>query len=622
MAIEPQVQWTTAPPLWEEYAADPAKHTAFRQPAILRFASDDFMDEFMAVANYAPQRLGEWRVEPETWRDPAPIPKPPVPVPPFLQALNQARLEAGTLAPVRTAPVIAPAPAGTPLKLFQPAHGRFYMITASLVCRIPGLPDRIVDTSSDERVTFVVRRLYPKTPGQVPAQFNLTTCDEYAFVDGKWQKVTDAVLTTGDTLIPGEEQLPLSGASYLQADGHLRRLLTGLIPVGKRENYFGAPTSDTAASTDAQIDPREPLFQSQVFAPWQAILDLADRSAQIVTDAATDPDADPSDVEDYEDGIRDQIQTMSWYVLLDLADFLKKYVTQVWDVISGSATESSLSGNDAAQALYDALDDASYTPDGGDAMTLTEALAEVDDASARGKLETATGLYVEGSADWPDFLFQLSGDNVRTLIEPSGGDDDIGMLVKAAVKDAAPPQRTPPIPLAAQMSKNERQIGWFVIRCIYERPRCIPVILPVVSKATEPFQMAAFFDPDAPARPIRIPMPIDTTPAGLRKFDKNTAIMLSDALCGQVKRAQGMSLGDLVLSVLPWPLHKDLPSGDSGPCEDGGINIGMICSLSIPIITICALILLLIIVNLFDIIFRWIPFFISCFPLPKFNAKE
>jgi hypothetical protein len=48
----------------------------------------------------------------------------------------------------------------------------------------------------------------------------------------------------------------------------------------------------------------------------------------------------------------------------------------------------------------------------------------------------------------------------------------------------------------------------------------------------------------------------------------------------------------------------------------------MICSLSIPIITICALILLMMIVLVLDVIFKWIPWFIVCFPLPGFKAKK
>ena len=164
--------------------------------------------------------------------------------------------------------------------------------------------------------------------------------------------------------------------------------------------------------------------------------------------------------------------------------------------------------------------------------------------------------------------------------------------------------------------------GWYAIRCVFERPECGPIDPPVLSDPSQAFQMAGFFDPDAPARPIRIALPIDTSPGGLRKFDKNTAFMISDMLCGQINRVKGITLGDLVLSVLPWPFHKDLPVGDGGPCQKGGLEIGMMCSLSIPIITICALLLLMIIVFLLDFIFRWIPFFIFCFPLPKFKSKD
>ena len=97
---------------------------------------------------------------------------------------------------------------------------------------------------------------------------------------------------------------------------------------------------------------------------------------------------------------------------------------------------------------------------------------------------------------------------------------------------------------------------------------------------------------------------------------------MSDMLCGQVNRMKGITLGDLVLSVLPWPLHKDLSVPDGGPCGSSGLQLGMICSLSIPIITICALLLLIIIVFLLDFIFRWIPFFLICFPLPRFSAGK
>jgi hypothetical protein len=72
--------------------------------------------------------------------------------------------------------------------------------------------------------------------------------------------------------------------------------------------------------------------------------------------------------------------------------------------------------------------------------------------------------------------------------------------------------------------------------------------------------------------------------------------------------------------VLPWPLHKDLDGGSSA-CQADGASVGMICSLSIPIITICALIILIIMVTLLDMIFKWLPYLIFCFPLPKFSGK-
>jgi hypothetical protein len=85
---------------------------------------------------------------------------------------------------------------------------------------------------------------------------------------------------------------------------------------------------------------------------------------------------------------------------------------------------------------------------------------------------------------------------------------------------------------------------------------------------------------------------------------------------------KGLTFADLVLSVLPWPLHKDLPVGDTGPCTANNLSLGMICSLSIPIITLCALFLLMIMISLLDFIFRWMPYFIICFPVPGLKAKK
>jgi hypothetical protein len=302
-------------------------------------------------------------------------------------------------------------------------------------------------------------------------------------------------------------------------------------------------------------------------------------------------------------------------------------------------------------SLRDALAKFGAAPDG-----LNTALEQ--------RLETVDRSYNRYSADsralWPDFLFpladpdapnpdptappkvaplppvvdlaslsseeqsELSLDDNPAPDDPLERLDKLTVLVLRALRDdAAEPAPAPAVPIAA-IAPADALDGWFVIRCVYERPACEPLHGEVMSDPTEPFQMAGFFDPDAPARPIRIGLPIDTTPAGLRKFDKNTAFLISDTLCGQLGRLKGLTLGDLVLSVLPWPFHKDLPSLEleGEPCKSGGVSLGMICSLSIPIVTICALILLIIMVALFDFLFKWLPYFIICFPLPGLKAKK
>lgn len=56
----------------------------------------------------------------------------------------------------------------------------------------------------------------------------------------------------------------------------------------------------------------------------------------------------------------------------------------------------------------------------------------------------------------------------------------------------------------------------------------------------------------------------------------------------------------------------------AGKAEKGSeLGLGWICSFSIPIITICAFIVLNIILHLLEIIFHWLPFVKICLPIPR-----
>jgi hypothetical protein len=340
-----------------------------------------------------------------------------------------------------------------------------------------------------------------------------------------------------------------------------------------------------------------------------------------------------------------------------LAGSLNDPERRLFDALENTRIQDGLAATLRRDAELNAIDDNEIYGEGAVPGSLREALARF--GSGVDGINTALETELDridipynrhdapSRAQWPPFLFPLAdpdrpGDaplpplsslgpltteeaGELTLDAQPGVDDPLerldalAVLVLRALRDDDPnPAPQPAVPAAAIAPANALE-GWFVIRCVLEQPACEPLHSGVVSPPTERFQMAGFFDPDAPARPIRIGLPIDTTPAGLRKFDRNTAFVISDTLCGQIQRLKGLTLGDLVLSVLPWPFHKALPDLQSGK---GVCDTGMICSLSIPIVTICALILLIIMVTLFDFIFRWLPYFIFCFPVPGLKAKK
>ena len=685
-----QVQWAAPAPLWPlaAGAGDIAlRRNVLRKPSILRFASDSFMEEFIKLLETDPARLPELVATPETWRGPTAAAAPVKPAPLFARSLNRLGLTAARkngLAPAISTSkgatsLLSPAAiteTSEKLKLYQPAHQRYYLVASSLVCGRAGLPDRAINPAKQETVTYVVRRMFPPGPLNINTPlplFNAATWEEYAFVStptgNRWRRISRQAQLNGGVLVEGEEQLPLFAMNFSEDDGRNRRLMAGLIPVGKREAYMGAGFQKQTGDPEPVVtpqpasDPRMVLFWSQVTEPWKKLLEQADSGSKLNKGSKIpdDPDADPPDEVDLSpentakvaQGIREEIQTGSWYILLDFATLLEKQTPRVWRLLKGQQPPPgeppfTAAENDLVNAITNTVfsltadqkiafvTDTDYEP-ADIKNSLKDALIAVKNVTTENNLEAIKTSYIRTAADplWPNFLFPLADPllpgPVPNLPINSAPDDSAVELQRkridafaAKIAAALPAQFKAPVPanpLVSQQPMDMRE-GWFAIRCVFTRPECGPIDPPLLSEPTTPFQMAGFFDPDAPARPIRIALPLDTSPAGLRKFDKNTAFMISDMLCGQIDRLKGLSLGDLVLSVLPWPLKKDLSVPDGGPCKsDSGMEIGMVCSLSIPIITICALLLLMIIVNLLNIIFRWLPFFLFCFPLPKLKAK-
>ena len=625
---EGHVEWTVPAPLWPLNGdpQDAENRRRFRTPAILRFSSDSFMDEFLHLLNADPHRLNEFVATPETWTSPAI--EPVAPKGGMTLVLTRARQAAVKKLQARGTRVIGQLPSATPgkvLKLYQPAHGRFYLVSTCLVCRMLGLPDRRIDAGAQERPTFVLRLLHPNASAD-PQNPDPRDCDELALVNGAWQGATDP--TTFQT---GEEQHPLAPAVYTEDDNRQRRVLIGMIPVGDRERLLQAEQLPKTPAPPSPLPPlvegppavsangtTQMLLKSQVIGPIRNLELLAKDSFSAAT-ALTVPagQADPMLAV-----ANNRIQEISFYILLDLAKWFETYIPNLSNVIQGTA-DPNTTLSFAEQTVWSTLSQTSFTQPQAPFSSTTLASALQQAYTDEKTLEKVTTTYQPGATDWPSFTFQFytpTTSGVRGLtpaLDRATFETQIVQALPNTNQNPLLPTRS-----AAQAYANPQGPVWFTIRCVLERPNCGPLAPPLVSEPTLAFQLAAFFDPDAPSRPIRIGLPVDTTPAGLRKFDKNTAFIMSDTLCGQVAKMNGMSFADLIMSVLPFPLHKDLSTGDMTPCGSGSTSFGMVCSFSIPIITIVALILLIIFVKLLDIIFFWMPFFQICLPLPNFSAKE
>lgn len=731
-----KVRWLGPLPIWARpgpVGLRLSDNARAAQPAILRFDHDEFMQEFITTLTTEPQRLGEWVAQPETWRAPMASPKatavasqpaskvaflydktrtqtaakkPLLPTAINLQPLKKQFMKKGPALPAFDDEQL-------PLKLYQSGQKRHYLVTASLISEEPGLPDCEPELRRQEKASFVIRRLLPPETNANEANEGapLDQWDEYAFVPGprgnSWRRIGSHNASATRTLITGEERLPMFPITFKNSCGGNRRLLSGSIPVSRREQWVGAGLGEDASSTIATTSGGRSLagflFQTDVAAPWKLLLEQAEfkKSAadKIFTNFSSNATALANDRKKLMRTSRDEIQTGSWYVLLDFAHFLQSHLPDIWQVLTGTKAAATL--DDGEQKFLAVLqntllswqlafrlitgkpetDPRTQAENGLSAVLQYNALAAVStppwwlsldaaqlagaastpSASAHYKytqikwsladalvaaatadagleaVDTTLIRFSEGGAplaidsNWPDFLFPLADPDLdpptlavaaTELTGLSGLDrKQTAVDVLAEMVEALLPAGQSADELIDTVPVGDPRDVWFVVRCVYERPNCGPLFTTLVSAPTQRFQMAPFFDPDAPARPVRIPMPLDISPAGLRKYQKNTGFVISDMLCGKIKGIRKMTFADLVLSVLPWPFHKDLPEPGSGTCKEGGNGFGMICSLSIPIVTLCALILMMIIVALFDLFFRWIPYLFVCLPIPGLKGK-
>jgi hypothetical protein len=549
-----QVQWLTPSPLWGQLSTA-QDLTAYRRPAILRFATDTFMNDFQTMLKQSPKSLGDYVAQGENWQNPS----------------------AGLAST-----------SSLPLKLFQPVQARFYLIASSLTCRMPGLPDHTVNRSQGESVAFVVRQLRPNAGFGVAdtAVYDPTKCTEYAWTlpttpggQAGWTQVpqtTPPVPTT--SLMPNEELLPLAPAQA-GSNGTSRRILTGLIPASRRQQYVSAQTLSNGNTANGNgsagngngtpQDPRADLFNRQVVTPWCLLVDWWNQSQ-------TDRAAASATVQGYYTQSAEQSSAL---ILADFASFLSQWIPDVWAAMEDSSKVGAL--NIAELALYNTLG-----------------------AALRQAILNANQFDPEFESAAPGATFPPAGYTTYSLADPANAIDATTLL--APVTAALPPLSSvsqPPAPQPVpQKPSNATGNYYFIVRCVYVRPKCPSN---VISPPSQPFQLASYFDSDAPARRIQVALPLDTSAASFRKYDKGVSFLMSDELRNQMSRVASL---------------QDLSNGNIGSA--GSVTLGWICSFSIPIITICAMILLFVIVIALNLVFFWLPFFRICLPVPGLKGKN
>lgn len=118
------------------------------------------------------------------------------------------------------------------------------------------------------------------------------------------------------------------------------------------------------------------------------------------------------------------------------------------------------------------------------------------------------------------------------------------------------------------------------------------------SEPSRPFTIAPWFDfGDRP--PTRIALPDASDRAALRRLKPNVAFAVPEEVMRVLRAAK---LDQLV---------------DGTAAKGSGLRFDWICGFNIPIITLCAFIVLSIFLALLNILFFWLPFVRICLPLPR-----
>ena len=482
-----------------------------------------------------------------------------------------------------------------------PLHRAFHLVCCEVVCEQFGRP--ALDPQRITSAGFVIRRVGQSNEqawmvedgealGWQTASSELRDPDVYRRLcaNGVLHKRSDQPAYTG------EEVHPLHPLTTVDEKGKRHTLLFGFVPLGgfyyRRDssNAFDETSTDAIINADAEtlswpFGYRKPL-------------------SQVWLDSHTRPVNKGKPDKAFFQLLR---LLVNRYHLgesdLENNDALEKKCAQLWfyDENRFSAQLKKQRFNDTSLTLYQSHRKSSFIAYLRDCFAkkadnpLVQWLIEHDDKINKAEgidnfsnfsaLPNAAG---KGTLDWTLFIDESDAQEIRQLLGQRLRDQALAQV------------REIPLPKFSQDADDTYQIIPFV-RSLNDQGKEQIQWAETATRSVQ-FRVAAPFDPEA-SRPSLIQMP---SLADLRRGMAKGASMITPAdtfnLMDKLKLNKGAS-------------EDVVPDDKPGP----GIGIQWICSFSLPVITLVAMILLMIMITLLNIVFFWLPWVRICLPFPKIN---
>lgn len=504
-----------------------------------------------------------------------------------------------------------------------PMHKSFYLVSCEIVCDRFGRP--ALDPQQIASAGFVIRRVgkkskverswmleddralgwQPTPTGLRDPDVNRRCCDMNA--QGKAKvKLRGAVPPPAALTYTGEQTHPLHPVKTFDEQGKCHTVLYGYLPLGGTymlRQPVGKPTKGksqaTAAFTADSLTNFSKTVATQLYWPFGFKLqDKKDKVDQIWTNACARP-------------VNKAVPTAAFFELLK--HLVNRYHLGETDVADNSMLQAwaerqhfyvETARNKLSPGAFTDATRADFTP-----VTNPGNLYEWLKASFA-KAENPLVQYISRQEKLLDnqlaanpnlWLSQLILEPIPDLhnyslyITPADAQELRNLLDQRVLAQAVGKVREIPLPKFSQEEEDVYQIIPFV----RIRNACGGETIQWGDAArSEKFRVAAPFDPNA-SRPSLIQMP---SLADLRKG-----------------MAQGVSMitPPDTFSLLNALNSKKGASEEVIPSNIPQLGIQWICSFSLPVITLVAMILLMIMISLLNIIFFWLPWVRICLPFPS-----